>query len=72
LEWLADCLYRKKNREWILENLNKRLMLKLVLLKRIEKKLSQMGGLKPTTMVKDLVDELLCKFYHWKVLPIKI
>jgi hypothetical protein len=56
-------LYRK-NGEWILENLTDKDHIRG--LKAPKETFQQIGGLK-AQMGWDTVDELLCKFYNWKV-----
>jgi hypothetical protein len=59
-------LLHRKNGEWILENLTDKDPHSWSF-EGIEKKHSTNGGLKDT-MGWDTVDELLCKFYNWKVI----
>jgi glycosyltransferase involved in cell wall biosynthesis len=58
--------YVKKNGEWILENLTDKHHIRGAFKAYRKETLKQIGGLKPA-MGWDTVDELLCKFYHWKV-----
>ncbi|MFA9189864.1 glycosyltransferase family A protein [Flavobacterium sp. FZUC8N2.13] len=58
--------YIEKNGEWILENLTDKDHIRGALKAYRKKAFEQMGGLKPQ-MGWDTVDELLCKFYNWKV-----
>jgi glycosyltransferase involved in cell wall biosynthesis len=58
--------YIEKNGEWILENLTDKDHIRGALKAYRKATFKQIGGLKPE-MGWDTVDELLCKFYHWKV-----
>jgi glycosyltransferase involved in cell wall biosynthesis len=58
--------YIEKNGEWILENLTDRDHIRGALKAYRKETFKQIGGLKPE-MGWDTVDELLCKFYNWKV-----
>ena len=58
--------YIEKNREWILENLTDKDHIRGALKAYRKEVFKQIGGLKPQ-MGWDTVDELLCKFYNWKV-----
>ncbi len=58
--------YIEKNGEWILENLTDKDHIRGALKAYRKETFEQMGGLKPQ-MGWDTVDELLCKFYGWKV-----
>ena len=58
--------YIEKNGEWILENLTDKDHIRGALKAYRKKTFEQIGGLKPQ-MGWDTVDELLCKFYNWKV-----
>ncbi|OYX82590.1 MAG: glycosyl transferase family 2 [Flavobacteriales bacterium 32-34-25] len=58
--------YIEKNGEWILENLTDKDHIRGALKAYRKKAFEQIGGLKPQ-MGWDTVDELLCKFYNWKV-----
>lgn len=58
--------YIEKNGEWILENLTDKDHIRGALKAYRKETFKQIGGLKPQ-MGWDTVDELLCKFYHWKV-----
>ncbi|RTY88516.1 glycosyltransferase family 2 protein [Flavobacterium sp. GT3R68] len=55
-----------KNGEWILENLTDKDHIRGAFKAYRKKCFEQIGGLKPA-MGWDTVDELLAKFYHWKV-----
>jgi len=58
--------YIEKNGEWILENLTDKDHIRGALKAYRKKTFQQIGGLK-SEMGWDTVDELLCKFYDWKV-----
>jgi glycosyltransferase involved in cell wall biosynthesis len=58
--------YIEKNKEWILENLTNKDHIRGALKAYRKETFKQIGGLKPE-MGWDTVDELLCKFYNWKV-----
>ncbi len=58
--------YIEKNGEWILENLTDKEHIRGALKAYRAATFKQIGGLKPA-MGWDTVDELLCKFYNWKV-----
>jgi glycosyltransferase involved in cell wall biosynthesis len=58
--------YIEKNGEWILENLTDKDHIRGALKAYRKETFEQIGGLKPA-MGWDTVDELLCKFYNWKV-----
>lgn len=58
--------YIEKNGEWILENLTDKDHIRGALKAYRAATFRQIGGLKPA-MGWDTVDELLCKFYNWKV-----
>nr|WP_288834134.1 glycosyltransferase family 2 protein [uncultured Flavobacterium sp.] len=58
--------YIKKNGEWILENLTDKDHIRGALKAYRKETFKQIGGLRPQ-MGWDTVDELLCKFYNWKV-----
>ncbi|PKB17327.1 glycosyltransferase family 2 protein [Flavobacterium sp. 5] len=58
--------YIEKNEEWILENLTDKDHIRGALKAYRKETFKQIGGLKPA-MGWDTVDELLCKFYNWKV-----
>jgi glycosyltransferase involved in cell wall biosynthesis len=58
--------YIEKNGEWILENLTDKDHIRGALKAYRAATFKQIGGLKPE-MGWDTVDELLCKFYNWKV-----
>jgi len=58
--------YIEKNDEWILENLTDKDHIRGAFKAYRKPCFQQIGGLKPA-MGWDTVDELLCKFYHWKV-----
>lgn len=58
--------YILKNNEWILENLTDKDHIRGAFKAYRKECYEQIGGLKPA-MGWDTVDELLCKFYGWKV-----
>ncbi|TDD95573.1 glycosyltransferase [Flavobacterium cellulosilyticum] len=58
--------YIEKNGDWILENLTDKDHIRGALKAYRAATFKQIGGLKPA-MGWDTVDELLCKFYDWKV-----
>jgi glycosyltransferase involved in cell wall biosynthesis len=58
--------YIVKNGEWILENLTDKDHIRGALKAYRKKCFQEIGGLKPA-MGWDTVDELLCKFYGWKI-----
>ena len=58
--------YIAKNGDWILENLTDKDHIRGALKAYRKETYKQIGGLKPA-MGWDTVDELLCKFYNWKV-----
>lgn len=58
--------YIEKNGEWILENLTDKDHIRGAFKAYRKETFQQIGGLKPA-MGWDTVDELLCKFYDWKV-----
>jgi glycosyltransferase involved in cell wall biosynthesis len=58
--------YIQKNGDWILENLTDKDHIRGALKAYRKETFLQIGGLKPA-MGWDTVDELLCKFYNWKV-----
>ena len=58
--------YIEKNGDWILENLTDKDHIRGALKAYRKATFKQIGGLRPQ-MGWDTVDELLCKFYHWKV-----
>jgi len=58
--------YIEKNGDWILENLTDKEHIRGALKAYRKETFKQIGGLKPA-MGWDTVDELLCKFYNWKV-----
>jgi len=59
--------YINKNGEWILENLTDKDHIRGAIKAYRKETFNQIGGLK-TEMGWDTVDELLCKFYNWKVI----
>nr|WP_315158038.1 glycosyltransferase family 2 protein [uncultured Flavobacterium sp.] len=59
--------YIEKNGEWILENLTDKDHIRGALKAYRKETFKKIGGLKPA-MGWDTVDELLCKFYNWKVI----
>lgn len=59
--------YIEKNGEWILENLTDKDHIRGALKAYRKETFKQIGGLK-AEMGWDTVDELLCKFYNWKVI----
>ena len=58
--------YVEKNGDWVLENLTDKDHIRGALKAYRKATYKQIGGLKPA-MGWDTVDELLCKFYNWKV-----
>lgn len=58
--------YIQKNDTWILENLTDKDHIRGAFKAYRKKCFEQIGGLKPA-MGWDTVDELLCKFYDWKI-----
>jgi len=58
--------YIEKNGEWVLENLTDKDHIRGALKAYRKETFKEIGGLKPA-MGWDTVDELLCKFYNWKV-----
>lgn len=58
--------YIEKNGDWVLENLTDKDHIRGALKAYRKETFKQVGGLKPA-MGWDTVDELLCKFYEWKV-----
>lgn len=58
--------YIEKNSDWILENLTDKDHIRGALKAYRKEAFKEIGGLKPE-MGWDTVDELLCKFYNWKV-----
>ena len=58
--------YIEKNGEWILENLTDKDHIRGALKSYRKDTFKEIDGLKPA-MGWDTVDELLCKFYNWKV-----
>ncbi|WP_281238787.1 glycosyltransferase family 2 protein [Flavobacterium praedii] len=58
--------YIEKNDDWILENLTDKDHIRGALKAYRKETFKQIGGLKPA-MGWDTVDELLCKYYNWKV-----
>lgn len=58
--------YIEKNGDWILENLTDKDHIRGALKAYRKATFQQIGGLKPA-MGWDTVDELLCKYYDWKV-----
>ncbi len=58
--------YIQKNNDWILENLTDKDHIRGAFKAYRKATFQQIGGLKPA-MGWDTVDELLCKFYNWKV-----
>lgn len=59
--------YIEKNGDWVLENLTDKDHIRGALKAYRAATFKQIGGLKPA-MGWDTVDELLCKFYDWKVI----
>ncbi|WP_320814631.1 glycosyltransferase family A protein [Flavobacterium sp.] len=62
--------YIEKNGEWLLENLTDKDHIRGAFKAYRKACFEQIGGLKPA-MGWDTVDELLCKFYNWKVVTDK-
>lgn len=58
--------YIQKNNEWILENLTDKDHIRGALKAYRKECFEQIGGLR-TAMGWDTVDELLCRFYNWKI-----
>lgn len=58
--------YIERNGDWILENLTDKDHIRGAFKAYRKETFKQIGGLKPA-MGWDTVDELLCKFYNWKV-----
>ena len=58
--------YIEKNESWVLENLTDKDHIRGALKAYRKETFKQIGGLKPA-MGWDTVDELLCKFYAWKI-----
>jgi glycosyltransferase involved in cell wall biosynthesis len=58
--------YIEKNGDWILENLTDKDHIRGALKAYRKETFQQIGGLKPA-MGWDTVDELLCKYYDWKI-----
>ncbi len=58
--------YIEKNGDWVLENLTDKDHIRGALKAYRKETFKQIGGLKPQ-MGWDTVDELLCKFYGWKI-----
>ncbi|MEC4004535.1 glycosyltransferase family 2 protein [Flavobacterium sp. SUN052] len=56
----------EKNDNWVLENLTDKDHIRGALKAYRKETFKQIGGLKPA-MGWDTVDELLCKFYNWKI-----
>lgn len=63
--------YIEKNGEWVLENLTDKDHIRGALKAYRKETFKEIGGLKPA-MGWDTVDELLCKFYNWKVVTDEI
>ena len=59
--------YIEKNGNWILENLTNKDHIRGAFKAYRKETFKQIGGLKPA-MGWDTVDELLCRFYNWKIL----
>jgi glycosyltransferase involved in cell wall biosynthesis len=58
--------YIEKNDNWVLENLTDKDHIRGALKAYRKQTFIEIGGLKPA-MGWDTVDELLCKFYNWKI-----
>lgn len=58
--------YIEKNGDWVLENLTDKDHIRGALKAYRKETFQQIGGLRPQ-MGWDTVDELLCKYYNWKV-----
>ena len=58
--------YIEKDGRWILENLTDKVQIRGALKAYRKATFKEIGGLKPA-MGWDTVDELLCKFYNWKI-----
>ncbi|WP_430615140.1 glycosyltransferase family 2 protein [Flavobacterium sp. JP2137] len=61
--------YIEKNGQWVLENLTDQDHIRGAFKAYRHTFFEQMGGLKPA-MGWDTVDELLCRFYHWRVITL--
>lgn len=64
--WQKNEICEEKNGDWVLENLTDKDHIRGALKAYRKETFKQIGGLKPQ-MGWDTVDELLCKFYNWKV-----
>lgn len=62
--------YIEKNGQWILENLTDKDHIRGAFKAYRKECFSQIGGLKPA-MGWDTVDELLCRFYNWKIIALE-
>ena len=62
--------YIEKNGDWILENLTNKDHIRGAFKAYRKECFSQIGGLKPA-MGWDTVDELLCRFYNWKIVTLE-
>ena len=62
--------YIEKNGDWILENLTDKDHIRGAFKAYRKECFSQIGGLKPA-MGWDTVDELLCRFYNWKIVTLE-
>ncbi len=62
--------YIEKNGDWILENLTDKDHIRGAFKAYRKETFEQIGGLKPA-MGWDTVDELLCRFYHWKIVTVE-
>ena len=62
--------YIEKNGEWILENLTDKDHIRGAFKAYRKECFLQIGGLKPA-MGWDTVDELLCRFYNWKIVTLE-
>ena len=58
--------YIQKNNEWVLENLTNKDHIRGAFKAYRKETFKEIGGLKPA-MGWDTVDELLCRFYNWKI-----
>ena len=70
LEWWVAFCYVEKNGAWVLENLTDKDHIRGALKAYRKETFNQIGGLK-AQMGWDTVDELLCKFYNWKIVTDK-
>lgn len=62
--------YIEKNNQWVLENLTDNDHIRGAFKAYRKECFQQIGGLKPA-MGWDTLDELLCRFYNWKIVTLK-